>query len=69
MQNLIQIRQLPIIEEHLQQVKEEVTAKVKEAQALICNDETVKTVKSTRADLNKIFKEYESKRKEVKKQY
>ena len=33
MQNLIQIRQLPIIEEHLQQVKEEVTAKVKEAQA------------------------------------
>lgn len=63
---LIEVRQLPIITERLRQVKEQVEAMTTAAASLICNEETVQTVKQTRADLRKQFEELESQRKAVK---
>lgn len=64
---IIVIKQLPQIEEHLQLIKEEVTAKVNDALSLVCNEDTLKSVKAARADLNKDFKDFEERRKAVKK--
>lgn len=65
--NIIQVKQLPIIVEQLQEVKAEVTAKVEQALSLICTEDTVKDVKKVRSELNKELKDYEERRKAVKK--
>lgn len=65
--NLIVVKQLPIIEQQLQAIKAEVTAKVEKALSLVCSENAVKEVKAIRAELNKDFKEFEDRRKEVKK--
>lgn len=67
-QDLIVVKQLPIIQEHLKALSEEIDKKVENAKGLICTEETVKTVKQVRADLNKEFKELEEQRKFVKEQ-
>lgn len=67
-QDLIVVKQLPKIEEHLKTLSEEIDKKVETAKSLVCTEETVKTVKQVRADLNKEFKELEEKRKFVKEQ-
>lgn len=64
---IIVVKQLPEIEEHLQLIKEEVTARVNDALSLVCNEDTLKSVKAARADLNKDFKDFEERRKTVKK--
>lgn len=64
---MIAVKQLPIIVEQLQQVKEEVAAKVDFALRLVCTEDTVKDVKKVRSELNKEFAEYEASRKAVKK--
>lgn len=66
-ENIIVVKQLPQIEEHLQAIKSEVTAKVSDALSLVCTEETVKSVKAVRAELNKDLKEFEERRKAVKK--
>lgn len=68
MNNLITVKQLPIIEEQLKAVKEQAESKVKDALALACTEETVKQVKEVRTGLNKEFKELEDSRKAVKNQ-
>ncbi len=68
MNNLITVKQLPIIEEQLKAVKEQAESKVKEALSLACTEETVKQVKEVRTELNKEFKELEDSRKAVKNQ-
>lgn len=65
-QGLIQVTQLPIIEERLRSVKDDVDARVSEAVSLVCTEETVKAVKAARSDLNKQFQELERQRKAVK---
>lgn len=67
MDELIVVKQLPVIVEHLQQVKEEVTNKVNDALNLICTEDTLQEAKKTRAELSKEFTFWEEKRKEVKK--
>lgn len=67
MDEIIVVKQLPVIIEHLQTVKENVTEKVNDALNLICTEETIQGVKKTRAELSKEFNEWEEKRKEVKK--
>ena len=67
-QDLIVVKQLPLIEEHLKTLSEAIDAKVENAKSLVCTEETVKTVKQVRADLNKEFKELENQRKIVKEQ-
>ena len=65
-EELIIVKQLPIIEEKLKGLSKEIDDKVKNALALVCSDETVKEVKKVRADLNADFKELEAQRKMVK---
>lgn len=65
--NLIVIKQLPVIEERLHELKTEITERVKAAVALDCNEDTVKEIKKVRAELNKEFADYEDARKGVKK--
>ena len=68
MQDLIIVKQLPQIEEHLKERSEEIEEKVKNAKSLVCTEENVKTIKEVRAELNKEFKEVETQRKMVKEQ-
>lgn len=68
MQDLIIVKQLPKIEEHLKDLSTEITKKVENAKSLVCTEENVKTVKEVRANLNKEFKELEQQRKAVKEQ-
>ena len=65
--DIIVIKQLPVIEQKLQAIKTDVTSKVEKALSLVCTEDTVKEVKAVRAELNKDFKEFEDRRKEVKK--
>ncbi len=67
-QELIVVRQLPIIQEQLKQLSDEIDKKVENAKSLVCTEETVKEVKQVRADLNKEFKDLENQRKLVKEQ-
>lgn len=64
---LIRVVQLPVIEEQLRAMKEQVDQKVADALSLVCTDETLSTVKDVRASLNKDFKALEEQRKAVKK--
>lgn len=63
---IIVVRQLPEIEERLQEIKVDVSERVNQAMSLVCTEETIQTVKKIRADLNREFKGWEEKRKEVK---
>lgn len=65
---IIVVKQLPEIEERLQEIKVDVTERVNNAMSLVCTEETIQTVKQIRADLNREFKGWEEKRKEVKKE-
>lgn len=68
MQDLIIVKQLPQIEEHLKELSLKVDKKVEKTKGLVCTEENVKTIKQIRADLNKEFKEVEAQRKIVKEQ-
>ena len=68
MQDLLIVKQLPQIEEHLKELSIDVDKKVEYAKSLICTDENIKTIKQVRADLNKEFKGVEQQRKLVKEQ-
>lgn len=67
-QELMVVKQLPIIEERFKQLSEAVDEKVKNAEALICTEENVKVVKQVRADLNKEYRDVETQRKKIKEQ-
>lgn len=67
MNEIIEIKQLPIIVEQLQTIKADVTTRVDNALSLACTEETVKAVKQAKSDLNKEFKDWETRRSEVKK--
>ena len=66
MENIIVVKQLPIIEEKLKNLSEEIDEKINRALSLVVCDETIKEVKKMRADLNNDFKDLENQRKEVK---
>ena len=59
---------MPIIEEQLKSLSDEIDKKVSRALSLVVSDETVKEVKKVRAELNADFKDLEQKRKSVKEQ-
>lgn len=63
---IIVVKQLPEIEERLQEIKNDVTQRINAAMSLDCTEDTVKTIKTIRAALNKEFEYWETKRKEVK---
>lgn len=66
MTELIKVTQLPVIEEQLRSMKDYVDKTAADAMALVCTEETVQSVKKTRADLSRIFSELEAQRKNVK---
>lgn len=65
-EDLILVKQLPVIEEHLLNLASSIDQKVDAALSLICTEDTVKVVKKTRADLNNQFAALEEQRKQVK---
>ena len=66
MQQLIVVRQLPVIEEHLRSVKEQTADKLASALSLVCSEETLQSVKATRTELRKELEVLEDQRKQVK---
>ena len=64
---VIIVRQLPEIEERLYEIKVDVTERVNYAMSLECTEDTLQEVKKIRADLNKEYKGWEDRRKDVKK--
>lgn len=63
---IIIVKQLPVIQEQLQAVKEEVMQRVSDAKSLVCTEDTVKAVKRVRTELRCELNAFEAKRKEVK---
>lgn len=63
---IIIVKQLPIIEEQLKTLSDEIDVRVANATSLVVSEDTVKEVKKVRADLNADFKELENQRKLVK---
>lgn len=63
---IIVVKQLPVIEQQLAQIKAKVTERVSAVTKLICTEENVKEIKKARTELNAEFKAWEDKRKEVK---
>lgn len=64
---LIQVVQLPVIQERLRSMKEVVERQTSDALALVVNDDTLTQVRKVRADLTKTFTDLEEQRKAVKK--
>lgn len=64
--DIILIKQLPIIEEQLKLIRAEVEEMTERALGLVCTEETLGEVKKLRAELRKSYGSYEDKRKEVR---
>jgi len=64
---IIVVKQLPVIEQQLAQIKQQVAERVETVTSLVVTEDTVKAVKKARTELNAEFKAWEEKRKEVKK--
>ena len=60
------IKQLPIIEEQLQAVKEAIADKLAIVEGLVCTEETYKEVKKIRTEFMKELEQYEEQRKAIK---
>lgn len=67
-ENLVRVKQLPIIEEQLRGLKDTIEEQTKAAMSMVCNADTVQVVKDMRADLNRKFNALEDMRKAVKTQ-
>jgi len=63
---LIVVKQLPIIEQQLKVISDDIQAKVDEVLSLAVTEDTVKAVKKQRTELTKMFKDLEDRRKSVK---
>lgn len=66
-EQIIEVKQLPIIFEQLALVKKSVEDKISAATKMVCTEENYKEIKKIKAAINNEFKEWEEKRKEVKK--
>lgn len=66
--NLIIVKQLPVIEQQLLSVKSAIEQRTQTALAMACTEDTVKEIKKERAALNAEFKALEDRRKNVKAQ-
>lgn len=63
---LIQVVQLPIIEEQLRTLKERWEQRATEAESMVCTEDTIQAVKAFRAEMRKEFDEVEALRKAAK---
>ena len=65
--NIIVVKQLPVIEERLKELKADIENRTSAAVAMDCTEKNYKEVKKVRAELNKECTEYENRRIAVKK--
>lgn len=65
---LVEVKQLPVIAQTLINVKEEITETVEHIKSLTVTEENFKYVKSELANVRKLYKQLEEKRKSVKNQ-
>ena len=66
-ERLIVVKQLPVIEEQLQAIKQRFTEEAEAALSLACTEDTLQVVRKKRSELSHIFDALETKRKEAKK--
>lgn len=66
MESLIEVKQLPIIEQHLQALKGKWEQRATDAESMVCTEETIQAVKAFRAEINKELEDVEARRKAVK---
>ena len=66
-ERLIVVKQLPVIEEQLQAIKQRFTEEAEAALSLACTEDTLQAVRKKRSELSHIFDALETKRKEAKK--
>jgi len=67
MNELIKIKQLPVLEEQFKKLGEEIDIELENVNNLIVNDETYKDIKKIRANFNKQAKSYDTQFKAVEK--
>lgn len=67
-QELIVVKQLPIIEQKLKQISEDMDKQVEEAKSLVCTEESKQIIKNRRTELRKLFERLENERKTAKEQ-
>lgn len=63
---LIQVVQLPVIEEQLRTLKDRWEQRAHDAESMVCTEETIQAVKAFRAEMRKEFDEVEALRKAAK---
>lgn len=66
MEELMIVKQIPVIEEHLRSLAVDVDKQVEAALSMVCTEDTYRDVKKIRADLNKQFSTLEEQRKAVR---
>lgn len=66
---LITITTLPEIQENLRSLRERWEQKAQDAAALVCTEESVQSIKTTRAEMRKEYEEADSQRKAAKERY
>ena len=67
MEELVVVKQLPIIEQQLYRLRDAWEQRALEAEAMVCTPETVQAVKGYLADMRKEYQEVDALRKAVKK--
>lgn len=63
---LIVVKQLPVIEEQLRTLKDRWEQRALDAESMVCTEDTIQAVKSSRAETRKEFDEVEALRKQAK---
>lgn len=66
MSDLVVIKQLPIIEERLHELKSSWEQKTADAEAMVCTEDTIKAIKAFRAEMRKEYQEVEDLRLQIK---
>jgi len=66
--DLVKVKQLPVIEEQLKKVSLKIDEEMKGIDNLVCTEESIQVLKKLRAKFNNEFKEYETQRKGIKEQ-
>lgn len=65
-QQLMTVRQLPVIEEQLRSAKKQIQQEIKTALLVECTAQTLPAARKARAELNRQFGQLEKRRKEIK---
>lgn len=66
MEDLIVVKQLPVIEEQLRTLKDHWEQRAADAESMVCTEETIQAVKAFRSEMRKEFDEVEALRKATK---